>query len=94
MKGVNTQGCREFIGKDVTSGEVETTWGAVLADRLDRNLNPQSVRSVVYEEQQGLKNAQRRYFQIGGAVCDWILLYRGTVWGMSDRPLLPGCASP
>jgi len=62
VKGINAQGYREIIGKDVAPGEEESTWSAVFTDLLDRGLDPRSVRLVVSDEHRGLKSALRRYF--------------------------------
>lgn len=62
VKGINQEGYREILSVAVAPGEDEASWGAVFADLLERDLDPQAVRQVVSDEHKGLKAALRRYF--------------------------------
>jgi transposase-like protein len=61
VKGINHEGYRELLSVAVAPGEEGASWGAVFADLLQRELDPQAVGYVVSDEHQGLKAALRRY---------------------------------
>ncbi|MFC2043253.1 transposase [Chloroflexota bacterium] len=47
---------------DVALGKEKATWGAVIADFLERGLDPRQIRLVVSDERRGLQDALIPYF--------------------------------
>jgi transposase-like protein len=66
VKGIDQEGFREVLSVAVAPGEDEASWAAVLADLLDRGLDPKTVRLVVSDEHRGLQAALRRYLPGAG----------------------------
>jgi len=61
VMGVNEEGNREVLSVAVAPAEEEASWGEVLADLLERGLDPQAVRYVVSDDHRGLRAALARY---------------------------------
>ena len=61
VMGVDEEGYREILSVAVAPAEEERSWGEVLADLLERGLDPQGVRLVVSDHHRGLRAALARY---------------------------------
>lgn len=59
--GIDEEGYREILGVAVAPAEEERSWGEVLADLLERGLDPEVVRYVVSDDHRGLRAALARY---------------------------------
>jgi len=67
--GIDEEGYREVLSLAVAPGEQESSWGEVLADLVERGLEPQRVQYVVSDDHGGLRAALARY--LGGASWQW-----------------------
>jgi transposase-like protein len=61
VKGIDESGYLEIPSVRVASGEDEAGWGELLADLLERELQPQLVCYVVSDEHIRLRTATRHY---------------------------------
>jgi putative transposase len=61
VKGIDDQGYREIFGVKVATGEEKASWEELLANLLQRGLDPKAVHCVVSDEHKGLRAAMLRY---------------------------------